>query len=223
MVSKTVLAALPDVAGLRKLTQSLAMLDAIMCPEWEDRYYSFNSKWNEGEMMASMRNGSGDEYFIRFDSHGAIMKGFAHESPMSPWATDEKKLWPGIFEELPDEFQSFLSEPAFFIDATTFCVWRRYVDSSWQVGKIDYPDGADPDGSQFMLLILDGQASTYQEFAEWYYEKSLKPDAVEHIYRHEPLTNEVVAQLNNEITLDSLTADIEQIGYPRPIGPSSVT
>jgi hypothetical protein len=74
-----------------------------------------------------------------------------------------------------------------------------------------------------MLLILDGQASTYQEFAEWYYEKSLKPDAVEHIYRHEPLTNEVVAQLNNEITLDSLTADIEQIGYPRPIGPSSVT
>ena len=74
-----------------------------------------------------------------------------------------------------------------------------------------------------MLLILDGQALTYQEFAGWYYEKSLNPDAIEHIYRHEPLTNEIVAQLNNEITLESLTADIEHIGYPKPIEPSAVT
>ncbi len=50
-----------------------------MSPEWEYRYYSINSKWDEGEMMASMRNGSGDEYFILFDSHGAIMKGFDHD------------------------------------------------------------------------------------------------------------------------------------------------
>jgi hypothetical protein len=71
---------------LKKLCQSLATLDAIMSPEWEYRYYSFNSKWAEGEMMASMRNGSGDEYFILFNSEGAIMKGFAHESSMSPWA-----------------------------------------------------------------------------------------------------------------------------------------
>lgn len=69
------LKSLPDIEGLRKLTESLAMLDAIMSPEWEYRYYSFNSKWGEGEMMASMRNGSGDEYFILFDSHGVIMPG----------------------------------------------------------------------------------------------------------------------------------------------------
>lgn len=223
MVLKTTLAALPDVDGLRKLSQSLAMLDAIMCPEWENRYYSFNSKWNEGEMMASMRNGSGDEYFILFNSHGAIMKGFDHESAMSPWSAEEEKLWPGILDEVPDEFPSFLSEPAFSIQETTFCIWRRYVDSSWQVGRIDYPDETDPDGSENMLSILDGQASTYQEFAEWYYEESLNPDAIERIYRHEPLTSEIVAQLNDEITLESLTADIEQIAYPKPIETSSVT
>lgn len=72
MVLEAKLKSLPDIEDLRKLTQSLAMLDAIMSPEWEYRYYSFNSKWGEGEMMASMRNGSGDEYFILFDSHGAI-------------------------------------------------------------------------------------------------------------------------------------------------------
>ena len=113
MVLKITLATLPDIENLRRLTQSLAMLDAIMSPDWEYRYYSFNSKWDEGEMMASMRNGSGDGYFILFNSHGAIMKGFDHESAMSPWSAEEEKLWPGIFEDVPDEFQSFLSEPAF--------------------------------------------------------------------------------------------------------------
>ncbi len=214
MVLKTTLAALPDVEGLRKLTQSLAMLDAIMSPEWQYRYYSFNSKWYQGEMMASMSNGSGDGYFLLFDSHGAIMKGFDHESPMSPWSNDDEKLWPGIFDAVPEEFQSFLSEPAFSIQDSTFCIWRKYIDSSWQVGTIDYPVEDDPDGSEWMLSILDCKPSTYREFAESYYEKPLDLDAVERIYRHEPLTNEIVARLNDEITLESLTADIEQIAYP---------
>ena len=218
MVAKTRLAALPDIEGLRKLTQSLAMLDAIMSPEWEYRYYSFNSKWNDGEMMASMRNGSGDEYFILFDSHGVIMKGFDHESAMSPWSAEEEKLWPGIFDGVPDDLESFLSEPAFSIPETTFCIWRRYIDSSWQIGRVDYPDEDDPDGSESMLSILDGSASTYKEFAESYYEKSVNLDAIERIYKHEPLTSEILAQLNDEIALESLNADIEQIAYPKPIG-----
>jgi hypothetical protein len=217
MVSKATLAALPDIESLRKLTQSLATLDAIMSSDWEYRYYSFNRKWSESEMMASMRNGCGEEYFILFDSHGAIMKGFDHESPMSPWATEEEKLWPGIFDDVPDEFQKFLSEPAFSIEATTFCIWRRYIDSSWQVGKIDYPDEGDPDGSEYMLSILDGKPLTYKEFAEEYYEKKLDLNAIEHVYRHGPLTGEIVSRLNNEITLESLAADLEEIGYPAPI------
>lgn len=214
MVTKATLDSLPDIEGLRRLSQSLAMLDAIMSPEWDYRYYSFNSKWSEKEMMASMRNGQGEEYFILFDSHGAIMKGFDHESPMSPWAGQEKKLWPGIFETVPVEFQSFLSEPAFSIDETTFCIWRRYSDSSWQVGRIDYPDEGDPDGSEYQLSILNGKPSAYKEFADEYYEKTLSLDAIEHIYRHDPLTNDIVTALNDEITLESLIDEADQIAYP---------
>ena len=214
MVAQTRLAVLPDIEGLRKLTQSLAMLDAVMSPEWEYRYHSFDSKWGEGEMMASMRNGSGDEYFILFNSNGAILKGFDHESAMSPWSAEEEKLWPGIFDNVPDEFQSFLSEPAFSIQETTFCIWRRYTDSSWQVGTIDYPDEEDPDGSEHLLSILDGRPSTYIELAKSCYEKTLDVEAVEQIYRHRPLTNEIVARLNDEITLESLLPDVEEIAYP---------
>ena len=72
-----------------------------------------------------------------------------------------------------------------------------------------------------MLSILDGRPSTYKEFAESYYEKSLNLEAIERIYSHEPLTNEIVAQLNDETTLESLIADVEQIAYPKLIDPGN--
>lgn len=72
-ISTRSLDALPSIEGLLQLSKALAMLDAVLSPEWEYRYYSFNSKWDLGESMASMRNGSGDEYFILFNKHGAAM------------------------------------------------------------------------------------------------------------------------------------------------------
>src|SRR5215208_7584104 len=151
-------------------------------------------------MMASMRDGSGDEYFILFNPHGAIMKGFAHESPMSPYAIESGKPWAGVLDSVPDEFKDFLSEPAFSIEDTTFCIWRKYTDSSWQVGSIDYPEGDDPDGSEDLLCILDNQPSTYKEFAEEYYEREIDLSAVEQIYQHKALTSEIVAALNADLS-----------------------
>lgn len=216
MVTKKRLAAIPDILSLKKLSQSLAVLDAIMSPDWEYRYYSFNSKWAAGEMMASMRNGCGDEYFILFNAQGAIMKGFAHESPMSPWANDSEQVWPGVLDEVPNEFAEFLTEPAFSIDATTFCIWRRSSDGSWQTGQIDYPeeeDEEDPDGSEDLLFVLNGDPATYKQFAEEYYERSIDLGAVRSIYQHQPLTAEIIKGLNPEVSLESLDSDLEEIAY----------
>ena len=136
---RKILSILSDVESLKKLSQSLAMLDAILSPEWEYRYYSFNSKWGKNEMIASMRNGSGDDYFILFNSEGAVIKGFAHETSMSPFVNEPIKVWKGILDNLPSDFKDFLSEPAFSIEATTFCIWRKSADSVWQIGEIEYP------------------------------------------------------------------------------------
>jgi hypothetical protein len=165
-------------------------------------------------MMASMRNGSGDEYFILFNSQGAIMKGFAHKSSMSPWATESEQVWRGVLDEVPSEFQEFLIEPAFSIGDTTFCMWRRKVDPSWQVGQIDYPEEDDPDGSEDLLFILDGAPTTYREFAEQYYERPVDLSAVIHVYERKPLTSEILEVLNAEVSREDLTSDLEQIGYP---------
>ncbi|MCI0488117.1 MAG: hypothetical protein L0229_16130 [Blastocatellia bacterium] len=214
MPSKNILASLPNIDSLKKVSRSLAMLDAILSPEWEYRYFSFNSHWGPNEMMASMRNGCGDEYFILFNPVGAILKGFAHESVMSPYANESGKPWPGVVDEVPNEFQHFLKEPAFSINDVTFCIWRKYGERRWQTGNIDYPEGDDPDGSEELLFALDSNPSTYQEFAQEYFERDIDLSAIEHVYRHKPLTEEIIKALNADILPQALKADIDEIDYP---------
>ena len=165
--------------------------------------------------MASMRNGSGDEYFILFNSQGAIMKGFAHESSMSPWSSEAEQVWPGVLDQVPEEFGSFLTEPAFSMEETTFCIWRRNEDPSWQVGHIEYPEEDDPDGSEDLLFILDGDPDTYREFAVQYHECSIAAEAVNAIYAQEPLRPDMIERLNPEASLEALSSDLEEIAYPR--------
>jgi hypothetical protein len=226
MISTRDLSELPDVDGLRRLLQSMALLDAILCREWQFRFYSFNSRWARGEQMGSMRNGHGDDFFALFNAHGCFLKGFAHEAPMTPYRSDPKRLWPGLIESVPPEFAACLREPAFSIEDTTFCIWRRYGDSSWQRGEIEFPPGPDPDGSEWLLSPLDGKPPTYRAWAEWYFNKPfLTVELVRYVYEQWPLTDELVAALRPDIVLEDeenphlgvadLEEDIEEIGYPR--------
>jgi hypothetical protein len=190
------------------------MLDAILSPEWDYRYYSFNSKWGPGEMMASMRNGSGDEYFILFNEHGAAMKGFDHECIMSPWSSDDRRIWPGMYDRVPPEFSSFLNEPAFSMNDVTFCIWRLYGDSRWHSGIEEFPPGEDPDGSAWMLEMFGADPKQYKQFAFDYYSTDLPLEAIEQLYKLEPLTEVVVRALNGALSLDAIQADANEIGYP---------
>lgn len=204
---------LPDINQLRRLAQSLALLDAIIEPEWQYRYYSFNSQWNEGQQMASMRDGSGDGYHILFTSAGAIMKGFVIESAMNPFRTQPDAVWLGVLNAVPTEFSSFLAEPAFVLEETTFCIWRAYSDTSWQRGNIAFPAVDDPDGSAGLLSIFDGNPSTYQAWAEEYYERPVDLAVVTHIYEHRALTENIIQKLNPEFTIGELEEDLLEIGY----------
>src|SRR5262249_19605999 len=186
MISTRDLSELPDLRGFRRLTRALAMLDAIVSPEWEYRYYSFNSHWADGEMMASMRNGSGDHWFAMLCSAGVALHGLAHEAPIFR----PGRPWPGIFERLPTEFhENLLHEPAFTTEDSTFCVWRRSTDAQWSCGPVELPSVHDPDGSEALLSILAGQLQHYVEFARAYYEVEIAPADVAAVYRHEQLTD----------------------------------
>jgi hypothetical protein len=215
-ISTRDLSRLPDINALERITRSIAMLDAILSPEWEYRYFSFNSSWDLslGERMASMRNGSGDEYFLLFGVAGAIMKGFAHESAMSPWSDAARGVWHGVFDGVPPPFAPFLREPAFNMGDATFCIWRLATDSSWHRGEIAFPDGEDPDGSARLLWALDGNPQTYRDYAMDYFEMDIEAAAVGEIFNHAPLTEDLVVRLNSERNFAELETDAEEIGYP---------
>ena len=211
MISTRNLTDLPDIRGFRRLTRSLATLDAIMSPEWESRYYSFDSHWGDGQLMASMRNGSGDHWFALIAAAGIALHGLAHESEMFRHGSP----LPEIFDGLPSEFRDdFLREPAFDTANSSFCIWRRSTDVRWSTGAIRFPPGDDPDGSQELLSILDGNPERYAAFSAEYYELVIDVSDVEAIYRHEPLTDALARRLNPDVELESLAADIAEIGYP---------
>lgn len=216
MPSTRDLSTLPDVEEFRRLCQSLAMLDAILCPEWEYRYYSFNSKWAPGEEMASMRDGCGDGYFTVFSKAGAILKGFSLRSEAWRSILRQGRSWPAVFDGVPEEFASFLEEPAFSIEEATFCLWRRSSDPAWQAGSIGPLEGKDPDGSAELMPLLDGNPKAYQEWAEDHFETLVALSAVESIFGHTPLTEHVVKLLNPDLSLEELADDLAEIGYPAP-------
>jgi hypothetical protein len=211
MISTRDLSGLPDIEAFRKLARALAMLDAILSPEWEFRYYSFDSQWADGEMLASMRNGSGDHWFALLTSAGVALHGLAHEYP----TFRVNSPWPGIFDSLPPEFHAnFLREPAFDTANSTFCIWRRATDDAWSCGAVRFPPGDDPDGSAWLLEILAGEPEQYVQFAAEYYERDIDLSDVAAVYRHVALTEPLVKRLNPKVGLESLAGDMTEIGYP---------
>jgi hypothetical protein len=50
-----------------------------------------------------------------------------------------------------------------------------------------------------------------REFAEEYYERNIPLSAVKHIYKHQPLTDEIIAFLSPDLSFADLKVDIENI------------
>jgi hypothetical protein len=209
------LSALPDIATLRRRMQALAMLDAILSPEWEYRYFSFDNTWAKGEQLGSMRDGEGSHYFAWFGPGSCFMKGFDPECPLSPFAhTPPTDVAEGVLNYVPTDFTPCLREPAFVLEETTFCIWRRTMDNAWQHGPVKLPaDDPDPDGSARLLAPLDGNPHTYTAWAKEYFQRDVPVKLVEAVYAHQPLTSEMAKALGNT-SFKPLLDDAAEIGYP---------
>lgn len=209
---------LPDIPELRALCRAQAALDAVLNPGSDDRHHRYDTGWAPGEELASMWNGSGDEYSIVFTAAGAYVRGFDHESPMSPYATDDGKPWPGVLTAVPEVFRACVEEPAFSdmpgVPSLTVCLWREHGDTAWRHGDVDFPGDGD-DGADWMFALLtDGTPEAYQKWARDYYEMPVDLGAVRHVYAGQPLTAEVVTVLNPATTLADVADELAETGYP---------
>ncbi|MFC5661387.1 hypothetical protein ACFP3U_00165 [Kitasatospora misakiensis] len=201
------LARLPDRPALRDRCRGLAMLEAILSPDWGGRYYSFDSQWGEGEEMASMRDGEGDDWFLVLSAAGAYARGFDHTAP---------NAGPALTAEVPAAFRAYVDEPAFGAEdgapLATVCFWREPGDAAWRA-----PSAAPTGGVElFDLLAAEDLAEAYAVWAEEYYEceDALDRAAIAHVLALRPLTAAVVAALNPDVEPAELAEDIAGIGYP---------
>lgn len=208
---------LPPTPDLLNRVKSLAALDLIMAPAWEDRCYSFNSTWSETLQMACMKNGSGDEWWLVFHSDGwAALKGLDLESPA--YASGRDKLSNMLHQSFPLDCEEFSQEPAFCWAATSFAALQHRLDAEWTWFR-DRTPFANLDGSEAKLLeILTAPPGYYTDFASDYYETDLPAELVEHVYALEPITQDVVATLNPTTRFSEIEVELfGEIAYPRPL------
>lgn len=206
---------LPEPQTLIRRTKALAVLDLILSPAWEDRCYSFNSRWAAGEQMASMRNGCGDEWWIVFhDSGWAALKGLGHDSPA--WQSGRSRLSAELKSAIPAALSGFANQPAFCWDQTSFAAYRQPSEDDWLWPKEATAFANMSGGEDEFLSLLAGGPGDYVDHAADYFEVDLPLAIVEGIFDLAPITPEMVRMLNPEVSL----ADIEEqlhgeIGYPR--------
>lgn len=200
---------IPEPERLLVLMRSLALLDALIEPRWEFRYHSFDPAGRIG----SMRNGEGDWFAAWLPSGEAgVIRGFDHESPMSPFRRANERPWPGVFEGLPDALGWARSCPGFVAEEITFCLW--FEEGAWRRGPIAFPAGDDPDGSAHLLALLDDEAESYVAFARRYYERELAPEAVAAVYDASPLDHALLAALAPDISTREAAKAAREVGYP---------
>ena len=129
-----------------------------------------------------------------------------------------QKITKGVVESLPEVFNEFIfGEPIKSI-GTTFCIWSTTQDCAWVIGDVQFPNDKYGDGSEDLLQLLDGNPSTYIEWAQEYYEeefenRTLDSNVVEKVYRGATITKEMIDSINPDLEdLDKLRVDLTEIG-----------
>jgi hypothetical protein len=206
MISTKDFGLLPNKKSLQNICKAIAVLDAIICQEWEYRYYLYNSKWAEDEEYFGMRDGAGDLMDILFLQNHCVISGFAHE-----FQYNQKS---DLTKNLPEIYNQFIFDEPVATNGTTFCLWTNETQN-WEVGEIkDFNDN-----SEDLLAIFDGNPQTYINWASEYFDESYKKTGiplktVTEIYQGKTLTKEMVLSIVDQIEdWELLEEDLKEINY----------
>ncbi|WP_196893078.1 C-type lectin-like domain-containing protein [Aureivirga marina] len=196
---------LPKQEKLQNLCKAISTLEAIICPEWEYRYFSYQKNWSENEEFCEMRNGEGNHLLILFKDKNICINGFSSESSAK-----------ANLKKLPEIFHEFIFGEPIKTIGTTFCFWQLEKNKNWICAENLSKEN---DFSDELLFLLDGNAFTFKEWAEEYYEDEfedfeLRLEFVQKIYNGEKITKDLIFQINpNYKDLKQLKIDLLEIGY----------
>ncbi|HBC3450894.1 TPA: hypothetical protein KDY51_004810 [Vibrio parahaemolyticus] len=181
---------------LKNKLKQLALLNAIIEPEWEYRYFSYNSEWSGDEEMASLRDSCGGEWFIWFSGD---LVGFKCTSPVDGLVDEFQQL----LQAFPQCYSEFVREPAFTMQ-TGSAAWYLHLDRLVKFG-FDINDLPTPE------TILKMSASDFCAFADSTYEVELSQQIVQSIFDGD-FNVESAIELNPEVEVSELLAELPQLG-----------
>ncbi len=198
---------------LKELCKAISVLEAIICPEWELRYYSYQQNWDKNEELCEVRNSEGDAVLILFQQNGICINCFDKTCIINSLSNDVQEISFGIKHELPEQFSEFIfGEPVKSI-GTTFCIWS-VNGRNWKVWNKKLFDDEDKSAVKNLLELFDGNPMTYKKWAEEYYECELNIKYIEEVYKGSILSKEIVIGINpNFDDYEQLKADLAEIGY----------
>lgn len=220
MLSTSDLSLMPDIESLRAHMQLLAAITAVFDVEYGEPPFAFDPCWGRQEQLATNKNGSGDELFIHFTPHGCFIKGFAHESEMTPYKRADRSIWPGVLDHVPAEFESSLTEPAFDPDATTFAIWRLNSANDWSTGDITFPDDDYKDGSADLLEPIAFSVSDLTEWLSENYETDVDSGIVQAVFDGHPLSDAQLSKLNPSSPIHTVRNAVRATGWETEAGGS---
>ncbi len=122
---------------------------------------------------------------------------------MSPYATEDEQVWPGVVDEVPPPCGRCWTTPPSATKASasrpspSACGARPATPCGGAYSAIDFPAGhGSPDGSGFLFhLLTDRSPETVQAHFEDYYERPVPLDAVRHVLAGRPMTPAMAAAL----------------------------
>lgn len=199
---------------MKELLKKQAILDIMIIPEQEAwrrlvRYHRDTDKQCD---VFKLDNGSGDHLYAIFSAQGAILKGFDHESCLSPYQNEEDQPVQGIYDQVPPQLLALLDGTT-EKDEATFCLWQLSGHTGWQRSQIILPDACwqaeeqrpDDGGQALLLSYIFANAEEWYQWASIYYELSEEAwDAAELLYENSEITSSMVSDLNPDRDYDTI-------------------
>ena len=207
---------------MKELLKKQAILDIIITPEhdaWR-RLVSYEYDKTKRCDRFHISNDSGDHLYVLMSPEGAIIKGFDHESCLSPYQNDEEPTVESIYANVPAELLALLDEETEKNDVT-FCIWQKPGEVHWHQNSIELPDYCfDSDrtqpedgGQAFLMSYIFAGADEWYEWASIYYELREEAwDAAARLYETGEITRSMMEDLNPERDYDTIIDECEVSG-----------
>lgn len=210
IISSSSTQTIPLVSQIKQVCKATSVLDAILSPEVEYRYYTYQTNYHNNQDYFETNNGHGDYLQILIGENQGAINGFYHE--LYDYESDFPKKQ-DLLIGVDQVYLSFYNSPLVSTIGSTFCIWLNPTQQ-WTTS----PKVLKEDGSEDLLDIFDLNPQTYREFAREYYEVDIPLATIEKIYNLEPLTLDMVNALNPDLQdFSALKKDLNQIGYPQTL------